>query len=36
MRRSTSEATPEIIEGFVNGLELGAMQALREAWDVRR
>lgn len=35
MRRET-ETTPEIIEAFVNGLELGAMAALRQAWDATR
>ena len=34
--RTNSEATPELIESFVNGLELGAMAALKEAWARRR
>ena len=36
MRRADSETTPETIEAFVNGLELGAMSALRDAWKRRR
>lgn len=34
--RTNSETTPETIEAFVNGLELGAMSALREAWNEKR
>ncbi len=33
MRNKDSETTPETIESFVNGLELGAMSALRHAWE---
>jgi hypothetical protein len=35
LRRDT-QATPETIESFVNGLELGAIFALREAWEAAR
>ena len=31
-QRRDTETTPETIEAFVNGLELGAMNALRDAW----
>ena len=34
--RTKTDCTPETIEAFVNGLELGAMQALRAAWEARR
>jgi hypothetical protein len=34
--RSNADTTPETIESFVNGLELGALLALREAWEARR
>jgi hypothetical protein len=34
--RNASETTEETIEAFVNGLELGAMQALRGAWSLYR
>jgi hypothetical protein len=30
--RTIEGTTPETIESFVNGLELGALSALREAW----
>lgn len=30
--RANLDTTPDIIEAFVNGLELGAMMALRAAW----
>lgn len=33
MRNKDTETTPETIEAFVNGLELGAMGALRHAWE---
>lgn len=33
--RSGPDADPEIIENFVNGLEMGAMSALRDAWNKR-
>lgn len=33
--RTQMESTPETIEAFVNGLELGAISALREAWNAR-
>lgn len=33
--RSASETTPETIESFVNGLELGALIALQQAWKKR-
>ena len=32
-RNKETATTPETIEAFVNGLELGAMMALRTAWD---
>jgi hypothetical protein len=32
-QRRDTETTPETIEAYVNGLELGAMGALREAWN---
>lgn len=35
-QRSASETTPATIESFVNGLELGAMTALREAWEAKK
>jgi hypothetical protein len=35
MRTKDTETTPETIEAFVNGLELGALSALRSAWDER-
>jgi ABC-type nitrate/sulfonate/bicarbonate transport system substrate-binding protein len=34
-RTKDTEATPETIEAFVNGLELGALSALRAAWEKR-
>jgi hypothetical protein len=34
--RTLTETTPETIECFVNGLELGAMAALRAAWEARQ
>ena len=34
--RGASETSEETIESFVNGLELGAMQALRMAWELRK
>lgn len=36
MRNPNSETTPETIEAFVNGLELGALSALRSAWEASR
>lgn len=30
--RTNTETTPETIEAFVNGMEIGAMMALRAAW----
>lgn len=33
--RTSSIASPELIESFVNGLELGAMSQLRDAWNRR-
>jgi hypothetical protein len=35
MRSGENPPEPEMTEAFVNGLELGAMAALREAWDQR-
>jgi|HubBroStandDraft_4_1064222.scaffolds.fasta_scaffold00038_45 hypothetical protein len=35
MRTKDTETTPETIEAFVNGLELGAISALRRAWDAQ-
>lgn len=35
IRNDGAETTPETIEAFVNGVELGAMMALRDAWDKR-
>lgn len=32
MRNAKNPPTPEMIESFVNGLELGALAALRIAW----
>ena len=34
--RTNSECPPETIEAYVNGLELGAMSAVREAWEKTR
>jgi hypothetical protein len=34
--RNANETSEETIEAFVNGLELGAISALREAWALRR
>ena len=34
--RNANETSEETIESFVNGLELGAMQALRMAWNQHR
>jgi hypothetical protein len=34
--RTKSDTDVETIEAFVNGLELGAMQALRAAWEGSR
>lgn len=34
--RTNSETTPETIEAFVNGIERGAMSALRAAWNEKR
>lgn len=34
--RTQMESTPATIESFVNGLELGAISALREAWEAKR
>jgi hypothetical protein len=31
--RSKADTTPETIEAFVNGLELGCIFALRRAWN---
>jgi hypothetical protein len=36
MRNKDSETTPETIESYVNGLELGAIGALREAWNEKK
>jgi hypothetical protein len=33
--RTIEGTTPETIEAFVNGLELGALDSLREAWKAR-
>lgn len=33
--RSMSDTSPETIESYVNGVELGAMSALRDAWEKR-
>lgn len=33
--RTATETSPELIESYINGLELGAISALREAWDNR-
>ena len=33
MRNKDTATTPETIEAFVNGLELGAMGQLRHAWE---
>lgn len=35
-QRSGNETSPETIEAWVNGVELGAMAALRDAWKTRR
>jgi hypothetical protein len=35
-KRSQADTTPETIESFVNGLEMGAMFALQEAWEAKR
>jgi hypothetical protein len=35
-QRTMTEADPETIESFINGVELGAMSALRDAWDKRK
>ena len=34
--RTASIASPELVESFVNGLELGAISALRAAWEKNR
>lgn len=34
-RPSETMTTPETVESYVNGLELGAMSALRDAWERR-
>jgi hypothetical protein len=34
--RTMVDTSPETIESFVNGLELGAMGALRHAWENER
>lgn len=34
-QRTGMDTSPETVEAFVNGVELGAMSALREAWDKR-
>ena len=34
--RTANETSEETIESFVNGLELGALSALRDAWDRRQ
>jgi hypothetical protein len=36
MANKDNPPLPELTESFVNGLELGAMQALREAWTLFR
>ena len=33
--RTDTETTPETIESYVNGVELGAMMALHDAWKKR-
>jgi DNA-binding transcriptional regulator YdaS (Cro superfamily) len=33
-RTAGTDTSPETIEAYVNGLELGALHALREAWDL--
>lgn len=33
--RRDDETTPETIESFVNGIELGCMVALKEAWEAK-
>lgn len=35
MRNPSTEVDPETIESYVNGLELGSLDALREAWAKR-
>jgi hypothetical protein len=35
LRTRETEMTPETIEAFVNGLELGAISVLRKAWEAR-
>ena len=32
-QRTDTETTPETIESYVNGLELGCMYALKNAWE---
>jgi hypothetical protein len=34
--RTQTETTPETIEAFVNGLELGALSSLRTVWEGRQ
>jgi hypothetical protein len=36
MRNVANPPPPEMVEAFVNGMELGAMGALREAWELRK
>jgi hypothetical protein len=36
MRSSDNPPEPEMTESFINGLELGAIAALREAWTAFR
>jgi hypothetical protein len=35
-RTADTAADPGTIESFVNGLELGALSALREAWNAKK
>jgi hypothetical protein len=34
--RTATETDPETVEAFVNGIEIGAMAALRDAWNKRK
>jgi hypothetical protein len=36
IKSADNPPSPEMTESFVNGLELGALQALREAWEAKR
>jgi hypothetical protein len=36
MRNVANPPPPEMVEAFVNGMELGAISALRQAWELNK